>query len=204
GAQVLGAKVREASDVLRSMVAAKLGIALAHGAEARPGPALEFHGNLPYAKIELDARGAGAASDHAGRAQGGMAGEWELLGHREDAHLHSLHALDAGVARQDEGRLRQIGLASETLELLLAQGAGVRKHGDGVSLEGAVGEDVDDRVVEATHALNPPMHEHHSCDRGGWRRGGCAPAGGGPPLLCAARRAARPGGGWRRLSGAPA
>src|SRR5262249_37827196 len=182
GAQVLGAKVREAGDVLWSMDAAELGIALAHGAEARPGPALEFHGNLPHAKIELDARGAGAASDHAGRTQRGMAGEWELLGHREDAHLHSLRPLDAGIARQDERRLREIGLAGQTLELLLAQGAGVREDGDSVSLEGTVGEDVDDRVVEATHAqARLCMSTTRATGAGGVRGGGGPPRGGGPP-----------------------
>jgi hypothetical protein len=149
------------------MPVAELGIALAHGPEARPELARELHGDLAHEKIEFHAGGAGAAANHAGRAQGGMARERELLRHREDAHLHPVLALDGGLAGQDEGRLREIGLAGQTLELLLAQRAGIREHGHGVPLEGAVREDVDHRVREVAHPSAWPIHGRHTYDRGG-------------------------------------
>jgi hypothetical protein len=76
-----------------------------------------------------------------------MTGERKLRHRREDPHLD----VPVALRRVDEGRLGEVRLAGEPLELPLGNLPGVREDGELVSGERLVGEHVADDVAEGGH-----------------------------------------------------
>src|SRR5260370_29940101 len=80
-------------------------------------------------------------------AKGRVAGEGDLFGGEEDANLHAALALDLGSAREDEGRLAEVGFAGEGLHLGGREAAGIGEDSESIAFKGVLGEDIDLRDV---------------------------------------------------------
>src|SRR5882757_11179249 len=80
-------------------------------------------------------------------AEGRMAGEGDLFSGEEDANLNAMLALDLGNARKDEGRLVEVGFASESLHFGGGEASGIGEDSKGVAFKGILGEDIDLREV---------------------------------------------------------
>ena len=92
------------------------------------------------------------------RAQRGMACEWQLLLGGEDAHAHALIALHFGGSALHEYRFRQVELARDRLHLFRCQVNRIHHHGKRIPLEGGLGEDIGDKVLErATGGWHIPI-----------------------------------------------
>jgi hypothetical protein len=87
-----------------------------------------------------------------GGADVGMAGEWDLVGRREDAHLGD--AVAAVGRGQDEGRLRIMELCGDALHRLAIEPARVRDDRDLIAAERLGREDIERQVIELAHALS--------------------------------------------------
>lgn len=85
-----------------------------------------------------------------GGPERGMPGEWELFLSSEDAHLDAAFALDLGLAGEDEGCLREVGLAGQVLHRGRGQTAGVGEDRKGVAMERLLGEDIEHGVGKGT------------------------------------------------------
>ncbi len=71
-----------------------------------------------------------------------MSAEWYFLFRNEDADLDALRTLDLHITRKNEGRLLQIGLASDLLHLAIAQPVRIRKYRERITLEALRSEDI--------------------------------------------------------------
>src|SRR5580765_2983166 len=129
-----------------------------------------------------------------------MPGKRQLDGRREDPDPR----VATRLGRQHEHGLRQVHLAREPLHLLLAEASPVGEHGERVSDERRVREDVDDDVPEAAHESETMLQSRaaahrapcRSCLRGAGRAAPADP--GRPRRRPCPRRTARP---RRRPSG---
>src|SRR5579862_3572564 len=121
---------------------------LPHPTEDDPrAVALETHGNDSRPRLEADLVELERPGEDERRAEDRVAGERELRGGREDPELD----VTVPLRRIDEGRLGEVDLARERLELLLGDLAGVGEDRELVPGERDVGEDVGDDVAKRWH-----------------------------------------------------
>ena len=100
---------------------------------------LDGHQARALLEFQPRRRRGGAARQHVGGADIGMARERDLPVHGEDAHLRVI----GGVARrQHEGGLGIVELAGYGLHLRGRQPAGVQHYGQRIAAERAVGENI--------------------------------------------------------------
>src|SRR5438445_10163081 len=86
-----------------------------------------------------------------------MSSEGQLLIHREYANLNALLALGSEIAREDERRFRESGLASQHLHVGRGEAAGVGEDRQLIAFQRLLRENIELNVREATHLfLTPP------------------------------------------------
>ncbi len=76
-----------------------------------------------------------------------MTGELEFLADGKDADLNTALALDLRIPRDYEGGFGKVGLAGDRLHLFGCEAAGITENSQCISLEGLLGEYIDDREV---------------------------------------------------------
>ena len=101
-----------------------------------PDPFLEYDARLLTFQLDLADR-----RKDVGRSHGGVSSERQLASGSEDSEAASVFAL---LGRQDENRLREVELVRGPLHLGIREAPGVWEHGQWVSAEGVLGEDVGD------------------------------------------------------------
>ena len=80
---------------------------------------------------------------HKSRAQRRMSGEWQLFLHGKNAHAHAANFFRRGVPGKNEGGFGEIHLPRQGLHLFCAETAAIKKYGERVAGESAVGEHID-------------------------------------------------------------
>ena len=89
-----------------------------------------------------------------------VAGEAQFFIHGKDADLVSFSLFDLGVAREDEGRLRQVGLTGQLLHLAIAEATRVGDDGQLVAFQWTIGEDIElnERKGSTSHGYNSALN----------------------------------------------
>src|SRR5215469_3050773 len=138
------------------MRGAKGGIHLPHFAEETVLARLKSYRHLTHLEVEHNFVGARLLMQIPRSAQRRVAGERQLFIHGKDANLVSLSLFDVGVAREDEGRLGQVGLTGQLLHFAIAEATRVGDDGQLIALQWTIGEDIElnERKGSTSHGCN--------------------------------------------------
>ena len=121
----------------------EFGIDLLHFAKQHAIAVFKSHRHLADLEIEHDFAGQRMLAKIPRRTQRRVPGKWQFFVDGEDAHLDAFALFDGLVARQNERRLAEVGLARQLLHLVVAKTARIGEHRQLIAFQRPGGEHIE-------------------------------------------------------------